>query len=482
MNIPNNILEVKLGEEFYAFDGDKVEQILRVPPITPVPLSDSTVKGVSSISGKIITVLDMGLILGGEPIDEKKTDARILTIDNNGSTYGVLVDEVLVMTSIDPSKYEAVENEGEKIAGFYKQDNTIYQIIDSSIAIDSVNLMSFKAMQVDGTKKGDGVEDESLNEISSKDETQRYLFMTLESETFAVSLEVTREIIFVPEHVTPVKEAGYGVMGVITLRDELITAIDLRTILGFNSAQNTSESRFLILNQEGKSLALLVDSIQEVKDIEMSLVEQLPERFSDSKLEAIYKSKEGITSLIDKNFLIGLIKEYYIEDNDSNRSDTDGTSIENIDNDASEIAVFSVNNEEFALEIEDLQEIIKYTEVTPVPEAPPYVDGVINLRGVVIPIYSLPERLGFEKNITLSSKILVCSFGGERLGLLVDDVNEILFVDSKDVSSSDSKDVLFSDVITLDNGKRVILKIRTTALVDKQTFDEIRIINQEHNG
>lgn len=482
MEAPNNILEVKLGGDFYAFDGDKVEQILRVPSITPVPLSNENVRGVSSISGKIITIVDMGIIFGGESIDVKNTNARILTMQYNGAVYGVLVDEVLVMTNIDQKNYESVENEGEKIAGFYKQNEIIYQIIDHNVCISTLNLMNFQALQVDSTQHTtSGVLDNESSKIS--DETKRYLFLTLEDETFAVTLEVTREIIFVPSHVTPVKEAGYGVMGVITLRDELITAIDLRMVLGFNKAQKTNESRFLILNHKGKSLALLVDSIQEVKDVQMNLVEPLPSRFSQSKLEAIYKAKEGITSLIDKEYLISLIDEYYIEDNQINNVQNDQEKHQQLQElDANEIAVFSINNEEFALPIEDLQEIIKYTTVTPVPEAPDFIDGVINLRGVVIPIFSLPQRLGFAKQISASSKILVCSFKGERLGLLVDDVNEILFVENKYISQSDSEDVLFSEVISLNNGSRVILKIRTSALVDKHTLDQVRLINKEHNG
>lgn len=478
MNVPNNILEVKLGEEFYAFDGDKVEQILRVPPITPVPLSDRKIRGVSSISGKIVTILDMGMILGGQQVDVSHTDTRILTVKLGESTYGILVDEVLIMTSIVPENYEAVEKEGEKIGGFYKQDEAIYQIINEQEAISDISLVSFKGIQLDGIVKDESLE--GTKSTQGTDNTERYLFMSLADESFAVTLEVTREIIFVPEHITPVKEAGRGVMGVITLRDELITAIDLRVVLGFESAKISEYSRFLIVNQNGKSLALLVDSIEEVKDVALSLVEKLPARFSESKIEAIYKAKDGITSLIDKEFVLSLINEYYIEDNDMLLSSDEKKQEESDDEDASEIAVFSVNKEEFALDIEDVQEIIKFTNVTPVPEAPSYVDGVINLRGLVIPIFSLPERLGFVKNISENSKILVCNFGGERIGLLVDDVNEILFVDNEAVSESDSQDVLFSQIITLDGGKRIILKLRTTALINKQTLEEIRLIKKEH--
>ena len=478
MQIPTNILEVKIGDELFAFNGDKVEQILRVSEITPVPLTDKRIKGVSSISGKIVTIVDIGLLLSTNAIDEKLTNTRILTVNYNGNGYGILVNEVLGMTSVDNDNYEVVEKEDEKIAGFYKKDDDIFQIINESVVISSLTLLSSEPIKLDGSKDENTLNTNDKNQVDNDD---RYLFLNLGNETFAITLEMTREIIFVPKHITPIKESGKNVMGIITLRNELITALSLRTLLGFEDTEETEDSRLLIINQNGTSLALLVDSIEEVKIVEKEAIETLPARFSDSKINAIYKSKEGITSLIDKNFLKKLIEEYFIEEEKNTIDEVDNKSNNTMkagDDDMSEIAVFEIGQEEFAMEIEDLQEIIKYTEITPIPEAPTFVDGVINLRGLVIPIVSLPERLNFEKKITAKSKILVCLIAKERIGLLVDDVNEILFIDDKFVSKSGSEESLFSDVITLNNGKRVILKLRTESILDTKTLKEIKLIQK----
>ncbi len=144
-----------------------------------------------------------------------------------------------------------------------------------------------------------------------------------------------------------------------------------------------------------------------------------------------------------------------------------------------EIAAFQINDEEFALDIHDVQEIIKYTAITAIPEAPQYIDGVINLRGVVIPIVSLPDRLGFKKEIKPKSKILICDIKGEKIGLFVDDVNEIMFIDDKYVSKSSSENTLFSEVVTLDEGKRVILKLRITEVLDDSTLESIKTIKSK---
>jgi purine-binding chemotaxis protein CheW len=480
MSIPNNILSVKIGGELFAFDGEEIEQILRVPDITVMPLTSSGIKGVSSISGRTVTIVDMGIILSNTHINETQKDARVLTVSCDGIEYGILVDEVLEMVAVKESNYEVSSKEDGKISAIYKRDNVIIQIIDACIAINSLSLVSYQPVEIDHYDDDD--QDRNNEVATDQSDANRCIFLTLGEEQFAISLEIAREIIFIPQTITPISEAGAGVMGMITLRDDLIVALDLKKIISIPPKQDIpdeeiKENRLLILNYEGKSIALLVDSISEVKDIPLNDTEKLPERFADSKIESIYKTKGDIVSIIATKYLIDITDEYTIQD-EENHQDTSGEDDKKNkeSKEMSEIAAFQINNEEFALDIDDVQEIIKYTEITPIPEAPQFIDGVINLRGVVIPIVSLPERLGFTKEIKPKSKILICDIKGEKIGLFVDDVNEIMFIEDRFVSKSSNENTLFSEVITLDEGKRVILKLRITEVLDDDTIDSIKTI------
>jgi len=77
----------------------------------------------------------------------------------------------------------------------------------------------------------------------------------------------------------------------------------------------------------------------------------------------------------------------------------------------------------------------------------------------VIPILSLQKRLGFQENITEDSKILICSLSSIRVGFLVDNVSEIKEINLSLVKESDENDTLFSNVIILEDGNRIILKL-----------------------
>lgn len=92
-----------------------------------------------------------------------------------------------------------------------------------------------------------------------------------------------------------------------------------------------------------------------------------------------------------------------------------------------QLVVFSVANESFGIDISTVQEIIRLQQVTDVPNAPMYVKGIINLRGKVIPIIDLREKLGFiGGEETSASRIVVVDIHGSTVGMIVDSVSEVL--------------------------------------------------------
>lgn len=99
-----------------------------------------------------------------------------------------------------------------------------------------------------------------------------------------------------------------------------------------------------------------------------------------------------------------------------------------------QLVTFTLNNEEFAIDIHYVQEINKLsdTNVTAVPNTAFYIMGVTNLRGKVIPVINFSNYLGLEssENTDNNRKIIVINFQGRTLGLTVDSVSEVLRIDN----------------------------------------------------
>jgi purine-binding chemotaxis protein CheW len=93
-----------------------------------------------------------------------------------------------------------------------------------------------------------------------------------------------------------------------------------------------------------------------------------------------------------------------------------------------QLVTFRLDGEEFAIEILKVQEIIRKIDSTRVPNAPAFVEGVINLRGKVVPVICLRKRFGLPDpgEGDALSRIVVVEVGGTVAGLLVDSVSEVL--------------------------------------------------------
>lgn len=92
-----------------------------------------------------------------------------------------------------------------------------------------------------------------------------------------------------------------------------------------------------------------------------------------------------------------------------------------------QLVSFDVGGEEFGLDILRVQEIIRIPQLTRVPNSPNFVDGVINLRGRVVPVIALRKCLGLnDRPHDKQTRIIVVEVSGNILGLIVDSVSEIL--------------------------------------------------------
>lgn len=99
-----------------------------------------------------------------------------------------------------------------------------------------------------------------------------------------------------------------------------------------------------------------------------------------------------------------------------------------------QLVTFRLGNEEYAIDILKVQEINRMVEITSVPNSPHYLEGVINLRGKVIPVVSLRKKFGLRvKENDEQSRIMVLDIMGITTGLVVDGVSEVLRIASDTV-------------------------------------------------
>lgn len=99
-----------------------------------------------------------------------------------------------------------------------------------------------------------------------------------------------------------------------------------------------------------------------------------------------------------------------------------------------QLVSFNLDHEEYGINVLKVREIIRMLNVTRVPNTPYYVEGVINLRGKVIPIISLRKKFNLaEADHDKRTRIMVMEVGGELMGFIVDEVSEVLRISEKEI-------------------------------------------------
>lgn len=101
------------------------------------------------------------------------------------------------------------------------------------------------------------------------------------------------------------------------------------------------------------------------------------------------------------------------------------------------VLVFEINNEYYAADIMEIERILGYEETTKLPDAPKFVDGVINHEGKILPVISLSKRFGLpDKEIQNEAKVIVTKQENGKYGIIVDTVSEVKDILTDDIETA----------------------------------------------
>jgi len=119
------------------------------------------------------------------------------------------------------------------------------------------------------------------------------------------------------------------------------------------------------------------------------------------------------------------------------------------DSDERKVVTFTLDNQMFGIDMTALIEIREWEEPTPLPGVPSFIKGVINLRGSVVPVVGLAERLGWTPSaLHARSCVLVVSIDDKQCGFLIDQLADIVVIDTKEIQPAPAMDLTDENVIS----------------------------------
>ncbi len=455
----DEVLIVRHNGNLFGINTEVIEHILRVLEITPVPLSPTEVRGFCSIEGRIMTVLDLSrLLLNDYDIDTSKDEARLISVHLGDMNYSILIEEVINNITIDKSQLEYISEEKQRHDGViaaYKYENEIIQILDLAVLIRSIKRLEFKrktmADRFSTGEEQNYVEPERL---------RRYFLFMMGQEKYAIDVNKIREVITVPAAFTELSDSSEEILGMITLREELIVIIDLRKVYDLPTNRD-EKNRIIIVQSHDKVVGLLIDSILDIADFSASDIDNMPASFKDEKISGIAHIGDSLISIVE----LGIIDT--IIENEARIENTKHKEQLALDDDEEvEIVTFTLSDKNYAIHTEEVIEIIDNFEITLVPDLPEIVKGVTNIRGKVVPVVSLYDKLELSDDTTKAHKMIVCQMEEKPIGIIVDDVKDVKNV-SKTQLIPEEESRYFTEIIKSETSKSVTLMLNLKEILKK---------------
>ncbi len=422
------------GVEF-GLDIDRVQEITTRTEITPVPGSPRFVLGVINLRGQIIPVLDSRQrfhLAHAAPTAR----TRIMVLDLAGEPTGFQVDAVAEVVKLDdfslketPPLVAGVRS--EYLAGMVTAGSRLITLINLDKILDSSEFFHRQLLsQETGRTVGFSTHGQEAEEESDE---LPFVTFSLGQESFGVALANVEEIVDLPA-VTKIPDAPDYVMGVICIRDQVLPLLDFTRLLRVEgSSDDAPDEMVILLSFENARLGMVVDGIQEIIRIRDEDILPAPHTLSEPEKAHL----DGVVIRSDR--MVSLIRVMQILDREDHQrlatlgaSAAAGRATELQERHDLPIVVFRLGEESFGLRLHEVREIIMVGQITPVPRAPAFVEGVLNLRGEVMPVLDLRTRFGIDRiDRTALSRILITPIGGVFTGLVVDSVQEVGSVDQR---------------------------------------------------
>ena len=479
-----------IADELFAFPMDRVQEIIRVPQTVKVPLAPASLEGLANLRGRLLPVISLRSCAGYQAVEEDEA-TRVIVVDC-GVPLGFVVDRVAAVIAIDPEQVEDASTinatvDSKLLTGVIKSgEGKMVAILEFEKLVD----LEFQTITRNLVEQHERVGD-SAGEVSNEEESDDTLEMVsfvVNGQEYSLPIDQVQEIVQAPESVTDVPNADARVVGVMDLRGRLLPVISLRRVFGLEQGALDESNRIIVVplesDGERSMVGLLMDTVREVLRVPHALVDELPGYLAReggiTEVESVCRLDEGkrLVSVLSsermfrRNGLHAAVDQLQTDDKeDGTVNEQEGTTADDDWNDdVEQLVVFYVDGEEYCITVDAVQEIIRVPEqLIHVPQSLEFVEGLVNLRGAVLPVLDLRARLRLARAERDDlQRIVVLIVGGVRTGFVVDSVTEVLKLQVTAIERapelSEEQARLISKVANLD-GQRMLLILEAEQLL-----------------
>jgi purine-binding chemotaxis protein CheW len=455
------LLTFRVAGEHLALPASVVAEIIRPPAITRVPLGPPGLAGIANLRGIVLPVVSLRALLGSER-GAPPASPRVVIV-NHGMPVGLVVDQVTALTT------SGSDQDGGDRA--------------SLLDLDRLLAKHFGALhRRSGTANFSRSETKNEGREARRDEATLVSFVVSRQE-YALPLERVSEIVALPPEIAVIPRAEDFTLGVTSVRDRLLPLVSLHALLGLPfEPSERSKARILVARVGGGFVGLVADGMKEILRVSTDSIDPVPSILTrgsgEAEIQAICRLDAGrrlVSILSTDRLLRDAGRNAYMSagsEEGEGMVSTDGTG-----ETTEQFVVFRLGGEEYGLPVAAVDEVVRLPEtLTRLPTAPSFVEGVMNLRGRVIPIIDQRQRFAYARQEeTRRARVVVVTIDHMQAGFVVDGVSEILRVPvaqlrpAPDLTGDQSR--VIDRIANIEVAGRMILLLDAQELLDRAEKD-----------
>ena len=483
-------LTFRVDHRRYALPAADVAEVMPLPVIARLPLGPKSLMGLANLRGTVIPLVDPRVLLRRGTFAPTPT-ARAIVL-NGAAPLALAVDAVEALLAIDASRIETRQGglaaePGEHLLGAFRlhdvqdDDAAVVRVLDLpallALAFGERRRPARAPTAIAATPQTAAAETATV-------EHRLLISFDVAGQDYALPVDAIREIVPLPDAISVVPRAEAVLLGVSSWRDTLLPLLSLRALLGFPpAAARTGAEKVLVATVNGAQIGLVADRARALLRADASSIDPAPAMLAarsggESKITAIFRADGG-------RRLISLLAPEHLFREDVMRRLGDqfttpaGPEAEAARGETVQFVVFRLGAEEFGLPIAAVDEVARVPEtLTRVPKMPKFLEGVINLRGDVLPVVDQRRRFDMPPFDGTGQRLIVVRAGGHRAGLIVDSVSEVFRAGAgaieppPDLSGPTAAEAvapppLVNGVINARDGARIILLLDPAELLTR---------------
>jgi purine-binding chemotaxis protein CheW len=453
-------LTLMVDGETVALPSEDVVEVIRPRAITRVPNAPSGLLGLSNLRSAVLPIVSLSHLLGHQKKAAIAPSSRVVVLKGS-PPFGLLVDEVGVLGELaDQRRIDVGKLLAREFASMTRRATTVHSSGEAS------------DLEADGDRDEIGL-----------------ICFELSGQEYALPLDDVQEITALPTSIMTLPDTEVAILGVATLRHGLTPVVSPSVMLGLPAQSlDSKRSRIVVVRLGGKRVGLLCDSIREILRVPRRLLDPVPTVLTrgkgETRIEGICRLQGGrlISVLASRKLFDETTTERILSNVAEGDADMGGPTTQA---ELEQFIVFQLGDEHYGVPLAAVDEVVRRPDsLTRVPRAPEFIEGIMSLRGKMVPLVDQRRRFSVVgEGDGKARRVIVVTIDGLQTGFVVDKVSEILAISREELKpapelGTDDTSV-FDRVATIEQDGRMILLVDPRALLDLAERDMLYALSAD---